>query len=263
MFDGHGGEWAAEYVSTHLPETVSRESQYHSGSKSKDTALQKAFLRCDEQCLSEQAASGESSGTTAVAVLIDHNDIFVANCGDSRAILCRAGCAVELTQDHKPTDATEKARMESAGASVPDGSNYVEFGEQGLAVARAFGNPLFKANASKKADAQIIIPHPHQSRTARELGRDEFLVLATDGLWNVCTHQYVVDFVRKRLLQNLDAEDIAHKLTQHALDKKTNDNVTVCIVLFPVAFSPDLLAQVPIQVQVQPAAAANATSSSA
>lgn len=163
-----------------------------------------------------------------------------------RAILSRSGVAVELTKDHKPTDIEEKTRMEAAGGKVPPGSSYVELGDKGLAVARAFGNPLFKQNPTKKADAQIIIPHPHQSRTPRHLGQDEFLILATDGLWNVCSHQYAVEFVRKRLLQNLDAEDCAHKLTQHALDRKTNDNVTVVIVLFPAAFSGELLAAIQV-----------------
>jgi serine/threonine protein phosphatase PrpC len=41
---------------------------------------------------------------------------------------------------------------------------------------------------------------------------DEFVIIATDGLWNVCGHQYAVEFVRKRLLAHTAVEDITHKL---------------------------------------------------
>ena len=266
VLDGHGGEWAEEYVAGHLGICIAVQNGFGSASKppAKENAIYKGFLYCDQRCLVEQESSGEKSGTTACAALIDHTDIFISNCGDTRAILCRAGVAIELSRDHKPTDPEEKSRMEAAGGRVPAGSAYVELGDKGLAVARAFGNPLFKQNPTKGEHAQVIIPHPYQSRTARQLAQDEFLLLATDGLWNVCSHQYAVDFIRKRLLTNMDVEDIAHKLTQHALDRKSNDNVTVCIVLFPVAFRGELLAQVPVApIQVQPAGAATAGAAAA
>lgn len=246
VMDGHGGEWAAEYVANHLPAFVARQRGYHAGSKEKASALAKAFVYCDARCLVEQESNGEKSGSTAVAVLIDHTDIHVANVGDTRAVLCRAGQAIQLSHDHKPEDSVEKSRMESAGAKVPSGSGYVELGDKALAVARAFGNPSFKSNPTKPIDGQVIIPHPYQSRTARQLGLDEFLVAASDGLWNVMSNQYVVEFIRKRLLNGMDVEDIAHKLTQHALDRKSQDNVSLILVTFPPAFQPELLARVPL-----------------
>ena len=187
VLDGHGGEWCAEYVAVHLGICVAVQNGYGSGSKpaAKEAALLKGFLYCDQRCLVEQESNGEKSGSTACAVLVDHTDIYVANCGDTRAILCRAGQAIELSRDHKPTDPEEKARMEAAGGRVPPGSAYVELGDKGLAVARAFGNPLFKQNPTKSENAQIIIPHPYQSRMARQFGTDEFILIATDGLWNV------------------------------------------------------------------------------
>jgi len=259
VFDGHGGEWCAEYVAAHLGPYLACQNGFSSTARpaAKQAVLHRAFITCDAACLVEQEANGQKSGTTACAVLIDHEAIYSANCGDTRAILCRAGQAVELSRDHKPGDVEEKTRMEAAGARVPPNSGYVELGDKGLAVARAFGNPLFKQNPTKPADKQVIIPNPYVSRIARTLAQDEFIILATDGLWNVCTHQYACEYVRKRLLASgdPDVEDIAHKLTQHALDRKTQDNVTVVLILFPVAFRGELLAQV-ATIQVQPAAAA-------
>lgn len=51
-------------------------------------------------------------GTTAVVTLLGTRMIYVANCGDSRAVLCRSGAAVPLTDDHKAAreDETVSAR---------------------------------------------------------------------------------------------------------------------------------------------------------
>lgn len=43
------------------------------------------------------------SGTTAVAVVLTENHVVAANCGDSRAVLYRAGRIVPLSFDHKVT----------------------------------------------------------------------------------------------------------------------------------------------------------------
>ena len=71
----------------------------------------------------------EYAGATAVVVLVQGNKLYIANAGDSRAMLCRAGNVVELSHDHKPNAATERARIEGAGGfikvSKPPGSEPV------------------------------------------------------------------------------------------------------------------------------------------
>jgi hypothetical protein len=68
---------------------------------------------------------------------------------------------------------------------------------------------------------------------------------------NIMSNQAACDYVRKILIQheptpNLSAEaeqeeeqelldSIANRLTQHALDKKSNDNITVVLVIFTAA----------------------------
>ena len=42
----------------------------------------------------------------------------MANIGDSRAVLCRGGKAMDLSEDHKPEDAKEKKRIMAAGGKV-------------------------------------------------------------------------------------------------------------------------------------------------
>merc|ERR1719400_2028299 len=51
---------------------------------------------------------GSDSGCTACVVMIQDKRVIVANAGDSRCVLGRAGKAVELSFDHKPEDDPER-----------------------------------------------------------------------------------------------------------------------------------------------------------
>ncbi len=65
-----------------------------------EDALREAFLKTDE----EFSADGTAGlvGSTAVCALVGTHRVWIANCGDSRAVLCRGGQAVQVTDDHKP-----------------------------------------------------------------------------------------------------------------------------------------------------------------
>jgi serine/threonine protein phosphatase PrpC len=51
----------------------------------------------------------------------DNKKLFVANAGDSRAVLGRAGKAVPLSFDHKPENEEEKDRIHKAGSTIQEG----------------------------------------------------------------------------------------------------------------------------------------------
>ena len=77
-------------------------------------------------------------------------------------------------------------------------------------------------------------------------GRDDFLVLATDGLWEVMSNEQVVTFVSQRLRGILIApepldllQSCANELVQEALARNSSDNVTVTILYFaPADYNP-------------------------
>ena len=77
-------------------------------------ALKRCFQRMDEvvlnsclcrndwrQCSCRGIMEVEMTGTTAVVAIITTDHIVVANCGDSRGVLCREGTAIPLSFDHK------------------------------------------------------------------------------------------------------------------------------------------------------------------
>jgi hypothetical protein len=63
-------------------------------------ALRSSFLSTDEEVAGTEA--GEFVGATAVVAIIGSTHIWVAHCGDSRAVMQRSGDAIALTSDHKP-----------------------------------------------------------------------------------------------------------------------------------------------------------------
>lgn len=65
--------------------------------------------------------------------------LYVANAGDSRCVLARAGTAVPLSFDHKPDNEEEKLRIEKAGSTISEGRV-----DGNLNLSRALGDLRYK-----------------------------------------------------------------------------------------------------------------------
>ncbi|CAF3847097.1 unnamed protein product [Adineta steineri] len=175
---------------------------------------------------------GSSSGCTAVVALLHDKQVFVANAGDSRCVICRDGQAIEMSIDHKPEDPPERTRIEKAGYKVTlDGRV-----SGGLNLSRAIGDHAYKKTAKLPAEEQAITALP-DIRTLTLADQDEFMVIACDGIWNFMSSQDVVDFVRTRF-DKKSISEICEELFSHCLAPNTSgdgtgcDNMTAIIVKF-------------------------------
>ena len=117
---GHGkqGEKASQFVIENLPKILSEQAEIQSAPAQ---ALKKAFVEVDKALGKHMDAS--VSGTTAVCALMRGDTMWVANAGDSRAIVARRGpkgtlVTHDLTQDQKPDTPQEKERIERMGGRV-------------------------------------------------------------------------------------------------------------------------------------------------
>jgi serine/threonine protein phosphatase PrpC len=180
----------------------------------------------------------ETEGSTAVVVVVHESDngtrtLLSANVGDSRAILSRKGKAVPLTTDHKPTEPNEKKRIVSVGGTIEwDASSRVHR-VNGLSLSRAMGDRYGQPAVSAECEIKIF---PVQE------GDDEFVVLASDGLWDVMTNQDVVDFVHEHMNDaraskgNIKNQTmilrriVAKYLAREAIARGSQDNVSVVVV---------------------------------
>lgn len=86
------------------------------------------------------AGPGSSSGCTAVVALLHKNELFVANAGDSRCVVCRDGKAMDMSFDHKPEDPEELERIRKAGGRVTMDGRV----NGGLNLSRAIGDHGYK-----------------------------------------------------------------------------------------------------------------------
>lgn len=113
-------------------------------------------------------------------MLYDHSTgvASVANTGDTRAVISRLGTALDITRDMKATDPMEVARIVKGGGHIANGRVLGS-----LAIARALGDKNLKDSPTKS-----IIPDPEVTSFS-VTADDEFIVIATDGLWDVMSSQ--------------------------------------------------------------------------
>jgi len=140
--------------------------------------------------------------------------LYTANVGDARIVLCRNGKALRLSYDHKGSDENEGKRVANAGGLILNNRvNGV------LAVTRALGDSYMK---------DLVTGHPYTTETVIQPDLDEFIILACDGLWDVCSDQEAVDLVRSQQ----DPVAAAKQLVDHALARFSTDNLSCMIVRF-------------------------------
>ncbi|KAG0083189.1 Protein phosphatase 2C 1 [Podila epicladia] len=216
IFDGHAGKSAADWCGQHFHEVLGRILEERGSEQDVDVQelVNDAFLAVDEQ-LAVALQQGRASGCTAIMAYIrkEGNDrvLYTGNVGDARAVLCHKGKAVRLSYDHKGSDTTEAQRILDVGGFVMNNRvNGV------LAVTRALGDSSMK---------EFVIGAPYTTRT--EVGPDNpYLILACDGLWDVCSDQEAVDLVKDVMCPS-KASQI---LLDHALQKFSTDNISVMVV---------------------------------
>ena len=224
VFDGHGreGQQVADFCKTFMTSYFEKNHMFF-GIKPELT-IKQMFESCYKK-LSTSEIDCTLSGTTAVAVYLKENQITVGHVGDSRAVLgtlpnkkviyrpykpqpykryiplTKVLSAVALTTDHKPNFPEENRRIAKCGGIVAKcvseegreegpyrvwakGKNY-----PGLAMSRSIGDTV--------AFDIGVVPEPVVSQKELHPGTDQFIVIASDGVWDVMSNFEVVNFVEK------------------------------------------------------------------
>nr|GFA72717.1 probable protein phosphatase 2C 38 [Tanacetum cinerariifolium] len=236
VYDGHGGPETSRFVNDNLFANVKKfatEDQEMSAD-----VIKKAFLATEEEFLSvvreqwQYCPQIASVGTCCLVGVICNGLVYVANAGDSRVVLGRADrgvrgvSAVQLSTEHNASYASVRDELQSMH---PDDPKIVVLKHnvwrvKGLIqVSRSIGDAylkkqefnreplLAKFRLSKPFSKQILSPEP--SIFIHKLNpKDQFLIFASDGLWEHLSNEEAVDIVN-----NYSRSGIARRLVKAAL----------------------------------------------
>ncbi|KAL6615124.1 hypothetical protein ACP70R_037394 [Stipagrostis hirtigluma subsp. patula] len=252
VLDGHAGFSAVQFLREELYKECAAALDGGAVLSTKNleaitASIQRAFAAVDASLSTwlEQMDKDDDSGATATAMFLRNDVLVVSHIGDSCLVISRGGRPEAVTNFHRPygnnkTSLEEVKRIRAAG--IVDGRICGD-----ISVSRAFGDIRFKRQKNEmlaegvkegrwtekfvsriQFKGDLIISSPDVSLV--ELGPDvEFVLLATDGLWDYMKITEAVAFVRDQLRQHGDVQLACDALGQKALDKRSQDNISIVI----------------------------------
>lgn len=224
VFDGHGpgGNIAAAYVKANVIQYLKDALEFHNQEMLTEQGIHDALEKC---CQNLDADYTGPDGTTAIIVVLLDGKIWVANVGDSRAILVKNGKAIQATQDAKPEIPEYRKTVEELGGYIKICEGGIHRVNGVLSVARAIGDK----EISGDGETCCISPDPKVTRFYLKDFIGGYLVVACDGLFDVASTNEI-----GRAITIMDAlgdstESMSKRLVYTALGRRTQDNVTVLV----------------------------------
>eukprot|EP00002_Diphylleia_rotans_P008192 TRINITY_DN1792_c0_g1_i4.p1 TRINITY_DN1792_c0_g1~~TRINITY_DN1792_c0_g1_i4.p1 ORF type:complete len:409 (-),score=92.51 TRINITY_DN1792_c0_g1_i4:360-1586(-) len=242
VFDGHGkgggdaARVAKELVYKHLAEVYMKKG-------TREEEIHEAFVQTQHEM--QTGDTYRLCGTTATICLVSGLHMYIANVGDSKAVLGRecVPCfqkggpngshmrAFDVTHDHKLTNTVERQRVIRSGGLIKrhpkvahdceriwkEGQNY-----PGLVVTRTLGDTV--------GHQLGVSCEPEIQRKILEK-RDKVIVIASDGVWDVITPQGSIDLVVKHENPAVATEALVDTCLANWKAKYADgDNITAIVV---------------------------------
>jgi serine/threonine protein phosphatase PrpC len=241
-YDGHGqgGELVSQFALHEVQKRLEKHPLYHTDISK---AFKDIFVKVDDDLKREPLIEPLYAGTTACVVLIRDQTITISNVGDSRAVLAKRTTpdegrleAIDLSEDQNPDTPDEQKRIELSGGFVsppPEEGLSARvwldqtYSQIGLAMARSIGDHAV-------APVGVIAEPVVTSHTICE--EDDFIIIATDGVWEFIDSQEAVRIVGEHLEKKKGATNACQALIEAAANKWHNeegnyrDDITALVV---------------------------------
>ncbi|XP_032948128.1 protein phosphatase 1J isoform X2 [Rhinolophus ferrumequinum] len=159
-------------------------------------AIENAFHVMDEQMAQERRGHQVEGGCCALVVVYLLGKVYVANAGDSRAIIVRNGEIIPMSREFTPE--TERQRLQLLARMMAT-----------IGVTRGLGDHNLKVCSSTLPIKPFLSCFPEvrvYDLTQYEHCPDDVLVLGTDGLWDVTSDCEVAATV-DRVLSGYEPND--------------------------------------------------------
>lgn len=217
LFDGRkssrSGCKLTKYLNDQLTTHLENELRKLKNDDTVVSAMRRAFLSL-EKGLGTELVDEKDSGASAVVCYVAGTKLYVANVGDAMAVISRNnGQAFEITHKHISLNPSEISRIRAAGGYV---SHTGKLNNE-LKVSRGFGYfdliPVVNAN-------------PYVA-TIELTENDEFVIMASPGLWERMSYQTAVDVART---EKDDLMAAAQKLRDFAITYGAERDLMVMVI---------------------------------
>ena len=212
IFDGHGGNDVVKYIKDRLPEIIKTNIlNNNSYDNSMETKISLAFNKIDEEL---KFYDSEHTGSTATILLLNDDQIYCANVGDSSAFIIYDNYLKKINIDHKCSDPKEEERIIRSGGKIT--KNRV-MGQ--LVLSRCLGDLYCKKYGVSN------IPDISINKLERNI---KYIVVASDGVWDVVGENDLMKLSKN----GKNADGFCKDLVKLAIDKDSKDNVSCIVISF-------------------------------
>ena len=223
MFDGHGvggddaSKFARDNIVHHLKKRLEADNPESLDDLRIMNALKLAFVDTGNSFTPPE--DKPICGTTGNVVLQIDDNLWIANLGDSRALLLDPeGKVIQLSEDAKPEADRYKKSIEKRGGEVDLKKKRVS----SAAVARDMGGHFAYGAISARPK---VVKH----RVPPEGWEGYKLVQGCDGLFDVANSDVVGGFVHQSAARKASNAGIAGQLSELAYKAESQDNISVIV----------------------------------
>ncbi|KAJ4786215.1 Protein phosphatase 2C [Rhynchospora pubera] len=273
IYDGHGGDICSQFVLNNLFRDLKDVITSQDGFVD-PAAFKKAYEKTERKFFTLARAKWEQKprlaavGSCCLSGIVHNRVLYVANAGDSRAVLARwedgneQSMVLQLSRDHNTNNAESRAELaqehpnDSALFDVVNETHLVRGKTQ---VTRSLGDFYLKSNEFNRPPLEpgfrleepILLPILKSEPTfeTHQLGpHDRFVIFASDGLWKELTNEEAVSVVKasarsgaaKALLEEALARashrnnmDYQQLIEVPIIDKRNrHDDISIIILFF-------------------------------
>lgn len=181
--------------------------------------------------INHPSEGGGGIGSAAACVLTTPYYIYLVHCGDSKILLSRQKSPhCVITVNHLPSHRIEEMRIKKAGGGVSHDGSIMKNSSFLSSVSRSFGYREGKNNCFLKKEEQVVIVCPTIAVESR--WNEEFVVIASKGVWDVLSATDVQNFVRFALTVYEDLRDICESIVRMAFNRESTENIAIVLLVF-------------------------------
>lgn len=243
IFDGHGGDFvsfvAKIFFNLNVPHYLRNETIINHYKNEDGVIGYKKFLRhiivvfnnelrefmTDDNNINPITQKPYVGGSTCLMALITETMLYIANLGDSEAVLCNDKQFNVLTVSKLHTPILEK-RLINNKRIYFDGN-----------IFRTKGGHHSASRALGDFTDPDIYDNPYTNEYNLIKLKSKILLMASDGLWQKVKKDKAIKEIKSKF--KADPKEITSKLIRLALKKKSTDNITILAILFSKGYHVD------------------------